>query len=98
LRYTNWLARTAGFGCAAAAAAILASSRAAAGEAPGVFPGSEAFPGSEGVPGQQGQPGGDQSRSRGGRDDDPSRAAAAQYGPRRTTLDRCEERALGPVR
>src|SRR5260221_8468572 len=38
--YQNWLSRTGGLGCRAAAVAILASSRMAAGEAPEVFPGS----------------------------------------------------------
>src|SRR5260221_9838612 len=38
--YQNWLLRTGGLGCRAAAVAILASSRMAAGEAPEVFPGS----------------------------------------------------------
>src|SRR5215510_15127030 len=39
LTYENWLLRTCGVGCRAAAVAILASSRAAAGEAPEVFAG-----------------------------------------------------------
>src|SRR5258708_33169980 len=37
--YQNWLLRTGGLGCRAAVVAILASSRTAAGEEPGVFPG-----------------------------------------------------------
>src|SRR5262249_47351512 len=45
--YRNWLSRTTGLGCAAAAAAILPSSCAAAGEAPEVVLGSEVFVGCE---------------------------------------------------